>query len=92
MTRIRIATDGTVRGLWTDDMDWQALGTVIVQRASYVEFSNQAQLWFVRRAQPRSWIRRGVQCVTGWPCGEVLYAAPAREDALVWERRHFERQ
>ena len=48
MTRIRIAPDGTVRGLWTDEIDWTFLGQTTVARASHVEFCERRQLWYVQ--------------------------------------------
>jgi hypothetical protein len=38
--KLRIAPDGTVRGLWDDAIDWQSLGRVSVRRASSVEFDD----------------------------------------------------
>jgi hypothetical protein len=52
--KLRIAPDGTVRGLWDDRIDWPSLGRVSVRRASHVEYCDRRQMWYVRRAQPRS--------------------------------------
>ena len=83
-TRVRISTDGTVRGLWTDRVDWRAIGKLSVRRASYVEHDNSIQTWIVRAWQPRSRAGRVLQRLTGRPFGEVLYLAYPREQALDW--------
>jgi hypothetical protein len=46
--KLRIATDGTVRALWNDRIDWQSLGRLAVRRASSVEFHDSIQKWVVR--------------------------------------------
>lgn len=84
-----ITPDGRVRGLWTDAVPLPPLGRCIVQRVSYVEFSLQRQCWCVREAQPASWLRRLLQALFGRPLGRTLHAAPSREQALRWEKRHF---
>ena len=89
MTKLRIAPDGTVRGLWTDEIDWQSLGRSSVRRASHVEYCDRRQQWYVRAARPRSWIRRVQQWAVGRPCGEVLLWANTRQEALAWEQRHY---
>ncbi len=89
MITLRIAPDGVVRGLWTDEIDWANLGRLSVRRASHVEFCKRRQRWYVRSARPRGWLRCVVQWVTGRPCGELLYTAPTREAALAWEARHY---
>jgi hypothetical protein len=87
--KLRIAPDGTVRGLWTDTVDWRSLGPVSVRRASHVEFCHRKQLWYVRRARARSALRRCLQRLTGQPFGEILYLADTREEALRWEQKHY---
>ena len=89
MTRIRIDSDGTVRGLWTDDVDWRSFGHVAVHRASHVEFCYRTQMWYVRAGKPRSTLRAVVQAVLRRPCGEILHWAGSRSDALAWEEAHF---
>jgi hypothetical protein len=89
MTRISIATDGTVRGLWTDDIDWRSLGPVAVRRASHVEFWCRRQMWFVRRGRPRGVLRMILQAVFRRPCGEILHWTVSRADALKWEAVYF---
>ncbi len=90
MTKLRITPDGTVRALWSDEVDWRALGQVSVQRASHVEFCDHRQKWYVQAARPRSWIRRQLQLWSGRPFGEMLHWAATRGEALAWERAHFE--
>ncbi len=90
MTRLRIAPDGTVRGLWTDEIDWPSLGRSSVRRASHVEYCDRRQQWYVRAARPRSWVRRVLQRALGRRCGEVLFWAKTRPEALAWEQQHYE--
>lgn len=89
MTRIRIAPNGTIRGLWDDRVDWTSLGRVTVRRASHVEYCDRWQQWYVRRARPRSALRRCLQWLTGRLCGEILHWARMRQDALTWEQQHY---
>jgi hypothetical protein len=42
-----ISPGGLVRGLYTDEVDWPALGRVRVTRASTVEFDETMQGWVV---------------------------------------------
>lgn len=90
MTRIRIAPDGRVRGLWTDVIDWHSIGSLTVRRASSVEFDDSIQKWVVRAWRPRSRIRRFLQWLTGRPFGEIVRWATTRQDALAWERTHYQ--
>lgn len=87
--RVRIATDGTVQGLWTDRVDWQAVGKLAVRRASHVEFDESRQQWAVRAGRPRGRLRRMLQRLTGRPFGEIVYRAGTREQALRWEETHY---
>lgn len=89
MTKLRISTDGHIRGLWSDDVQLGELGIIRVRRASHVEFDDRQQCWCVREAQPTSWLRRLLQALFGWPLGRTLHAASSREQALHWEKRHF---
>ena len=90
MTKIRIAPDGLVRGLWTDEVAWSELGRVSVRRASHVEFCAQRQMWYVRTGRPRELIRRVLQRALGRPFGEIIHWAESREVALAWERRQYQ--
>jgi hypothetical protein len=87
--KLRIAPDGTVRGLWTDVIDWHAISRLAVQRASSVEFEDSIQKWVVRAWRSRSRIRRFLQWLTCRPRGEILYLADTREDALRWEQEYY---
>ncbi|MBU0609163.1 MAG: hypothetical protein KKI08_14855 [Armatimonadetes bacterium] len=89
MIRLRITTDGRIRGLWDDSLALPELGPAKVWQASYVEFDQRRQLWCVRAARPRALWRRLAQLVLGRPCGEVLRRAPSRTAALAWEVKHF---
>jgi hypothetical protein len=89
MTRIRIAPDGTVRGLWTDVIAWHSIGRLAVWRASSVEFQASDQKWVVRAWRPNTRVRRALQWLTGRPFGEVLYLGDTREGALRWERAYY---
>ena len=87
--KLRITANGSVCGLWTDEVDFAALGRSKVRRASHVEFDDQRQRWTIREAVPRGRLRRWVAMLFGWPFGRVLYTAPTRLEALEWEREHF---
>ncbi len=87
--RLRISADGTVCGLYDDAVDWQALGPVIVRRASHVEFCSCRQAWYVQLARPASWWRRLLQVMTGCRWGEIVYWSETRTDALAWEHEHL---
>jgi hypothetical protein len=90
MTRIVIGTDGTTRGLWTDVIDWHAIGHLNVERASHIEFCSRRQMWQVRLGRPRSTLRRLLQVLLRRPSGEILHWARSREAAMVWEREYFD--
>jgi len=87
--KLHVTTDGTVRGLWSDAVDWSAVGPARVRRASHVEYCRQRQEWYVQRARPRCRWRRLLQRILRHPFGEVLYRSLSREDALAWEHLHF---
>ncbi len=87
--KLRISEDGTIRGLWSDAVDWHAIGCMSVRRASHVEFCSRRQKWYVRAGRPRSWIRRVLQHISGRPFGEILCWARTRQDALDWERAYY---
>ncbi len=87
--KLRITPAGTVLGLWDDAIDWQALGSVSVRRASHVEFCDRRQLWRVRPGQSRNALRRLLQWMLQRPCGEILHWAATRSAALAWEQEHF---
>lgn len=88
MTKIIIATDGTVRGLWTDEIGWTSLGKVAVERASHIEFCERRQHWYVRVAQPRGWFRRFIQRLVGRPCGEILHGPIRLAESHPGKARH----
>ena len=90
MTKLRIAPDGSVQGLWTDEFDWPAIGQVSVTRASHVEFCARRQMWYVRAGRLKSRVRRLLQLMLDRPLGEILHWARSRADALEWEQAHYE--
>lgn len=44
---LSVATDGTLRCLWNEDIPLAAIGSLTVERASTIEFDHQAQCWQV---------------------------------------------
>jgi hypothetical protein len=88
--RLRIAPDGTIRALWDDGIGWSSLGRVYVRRASHVEFCHRKQLWYVRAGRPGTRIRRVLQWILHRPFGEILHWASSRDEALAWERTHYQ--
>jgi hypothetical protein len=87
--KLRIAPDGTVSGLWSDELCWAELGRVSVRRASQVEFCARRQRWYVQAAQPSSRVRRVRQLILRRPCGEIRYWADTRQEAVRWEREFY---
>ncbi len=85
MIRLRITTDGRIRGLWTDAVDFAAIGHTRVRRASHVEFNEKRQMWYVREAVPRGLVRRCMQHIIRRPIGRILAWAPTRHSALEQE-------
>jgi len=45
MNTLYCLPDGTVQGLYTEAIDLATLGTLVVQRATSVEFDDEAQAW-----------------------------------------------
>ncbi len=89
MIRLRITADGRIRGLWTDAVDFAAIGHTRVRRASHVEFDERRQMWYVREAVPRGFMRRWLQIVLRRPIGRILAWAPTRQSALEQEAAIF---
>ena len=48
MSTLVVAPEGTVRGLYAEDIDLSTLGTLHIERATTIEFDNDAQYWRVR--------------------------------------------
>ena len=48
MSTLVIADDGTACGLYAEDIDLSSLGTLHIERATTIEFDNDAQYWRVR--------------------------------------------
>ena len=90
MTKLRITSDGRVCGLWTDQIQFKAMGTVRVRRVSHVEFYEHYQCWGVREAIPASSIRRWLQWLLRCPMGRLLRTASARRQALAWEHEYYQ--
>ncbi len=80
-----IEPGGLVRGLYTDEIDWQTLGSLRVLRASPVEFDQTVQGWIVTILRSRNVLgpfprRRdaidaAVASLTGWLSGPSSEAA-----------------
>jgi len=87
--RLRITGDGRVQGLWTDAVDFAALGPVSVRRASHVEFNERRQCWEVRAARPAGIRNRFWRIVLRGSGRRVLFQSPRREEALAWESSYF---
>jgi hypothetical protein len=47
MSTLFILPNGTVRGLYTEEVDLSLLGELDIQRACSIEFDNTAQAWRV---------------------------------------------
>lgn len=70
---LEILKDGTVRALYTDQIDLTNLGRINVKRASHVEFNNELSSWEVISAKTK----------------RVLFSTCSREKALVWEIKYY---
>ncbi len=87
--KIRISTGGAICGLWSDAVDWQALGRVSVHRASQVEFCARRQAWYVRDGMARNRLHTPLEIALRRPGGGVLHWSKSREEALAWEHAYF---
>jgi hypothetical protein len=47
-------------------------------------------MWYVRDGQPKRWMRRLLQRALGRPFNEILHWATSRDEALAWERTHYQ--
>ena len=47
MVTLIVTSDGMVEGLYTEAIDLAAIGPLLIERASTVEFDNPAQVWRV---------------------------------------------
>ncbi len=68
--------DGSGRGLYTELIDLETIGDLSIQRASEIEFDNEAQLWGV--TLPDS--------------VEPMFRHPSRQACLDWERDYLQQQ
>lgn len=75
---LSVDSDGTIRGLWTEDVPLESIGRLSMQRASHVEFNETTQLWEV-------WIA-GKQTET------PAFTSPSRQACIDWERNYFHDQ
>ena len=50
MNTLIVTPDGTVQGLYTEAIDLSVLGNLHIQRATRIEFDNEAQVWCVFNA------------------------------------------
>ncbi len=67
-------TDGTARGLYTDEIPLRELGRLTCRRVSRIEFDARSQLWEVRPAGRK---------------GSVLFRHASRAACVDWERKAF---
>jgi hypothetical protein len=69
-----VLPDGTVVGVWSDDVPWQEVGIVTaVPRLSHVEFDVDRQEWVARDVAT----------------GEIVASGPNRAEVLALERAHY---
>jgi hypothetical protein len=69
-----VLPDGTVVGVWSDDVPWQEIGVITeVSRLSHVEFDVDRQEWVARDTTT----------------GEVVASGPNRAEVLALERAHY---
>lgn len=69
-----VQDDGSLMGLYSDAVPWQAMGTVVAMpRASHVEFDLCRQEWVAHDLRTRT----------------VIAAGPSRERVLAAERQYF---
>ncbi len=87
--KLRISPDGVVRGLWNDELDWRALGQLNVRRASHVEFCSRTQSWCVTSGRRRNAFQLLLRRLLRLSARGVLFSAPTRSEALLWEATHF---
>lgn len=66
---IRIEPSGTVRAVYSDKLPLASLGTMVVTRASNVEFNAAAQQWEVRWAGEEA----------------LAFTHPSRDECIRWE-------
>ncbi len=48
MSTLVFTPDGTGQGLYSEDIDLGSIGTLVIRRATAIEFDNAAQYWRVR--------------------------------------------
>jgi hypothetical protein len=73
---LEIKPDGEVRTLYSECLDFQALGTVSIRRASLVEWNNEQGCWAVT-------LPDGALLMTGFA---------TRSTAVAWEIAFWERR
>lgn len=71
---LELSADGGLAMLHDDAVDLAQFGQVLVSRASNVEFSNEAQAWFVQSALTGKMLREDFK---------------TRKEALDWEHDHY---
>lgn len=72
---IIFTSTGSAKGLWTEAIPLQELGTLEINRASQVEFNPSKQEWEVRLMSDLS---------------VIAYSHRSREICLQWERDRFD--
>lgn len=89
MIRLRITPAGLIRAVWTDAVEFTAIGHTRVRRASHVEFDEASQTWCVRAVGPRRRWRRGRRRGASRLQRRALFRTTTRREALEWEARYF---
>jgi hypothetical protein len=72
--RLRFDPSGSVDCLYTEAIDLRELGTLLVTRATSIEFNPDTQRWEVRAAGD----------------GKFLHSHPSRDACLRWERENLQ--
>lgn len=67
-------TDNAIQMLHSDALDFSEFGEVTIQRASNVEFSNEAKAWEVSSAKTGKLLKGGFH---------------TRDEALKWEKEYY---
>ena len=89
MIRLRITSAGLIRAMWTDAVEFTAIGHTRVRRASHVEFDEASQTWCVHAVGPRRRWRCGRRRAASRLRRRALFRATTRREALEWEARYF---
>jgi hypothetical protein len=70
---LEVMPNGTIRCLYTNEVNLAELGRLNINRASHVEFDNHLRRWVVTSAKTE----------------KRLHSAATREEALEWEHQYY---